>query len=101
MAESSNLSGPTRYSIGVDHVETSPLVSLLQVKGHLAILRAISCLKEEVGRVGFEMKEGGKEKEKEKKGEKKGEKEKEGRWGWFVSLAVERCLSLRSIRDAR
>ena len=64
-----------------------PLVSVGQVKGHLAILRAIARMKEEVMR--GECGDG-------KDGDG-GEKVKDAQkgWGWFVSMAVERYVPLR------
>ena len=73
---------PTRYSIGQRGGTTPPLISPSQVKGHLAILRSIGKLKDDVQLA---------EKEKEKeKGWEGVEWDKEKKWGWFVAMAVER-----------
>jgi len=63
-----------------------PLVSVGHVKGHLAILRAVAKMKEGVisGEIGGDGKADEKDKGKGKEGEK--------RWGWFVSMAVERYV---------
>jgi len=65
---------------------TGPLVSVGHVKGHLAILRAVARMKERV--VHGEIGGGGEERKEEGKEGKEGEK----RWGWFVSMAVERYV---------
>ena len=66
-----------------------PLVSVGHVKGHLAILRAVATMKERVvrGEVGG----GGRADEKDN-GKVEEEKEGERRWGWLVSMAVERYV---------
>jgi len=75
------------YSIGMV-VTPGPLVDLLHVKGHLAILRALGELKDRVREMDVEVSVG--------KGEGAKDvfvlKEKEKRWGWFVALAVERYV---------
>lgn len=66
---------PTQFTIGGSKT-SAPLVSILQIKGHLALLHAFAQLRKEVETVDFSMPDI--------------PPEKERKWAWFVALAVER-----------
>lgn len=71
---------PTQFNIGL--LRTSkPLVNLSQVKNHLALLHAFTELKKQVEGL-------------EEAAVPHMPMDLEGRWAWFVSLAVERSVSM-------
>ena len=71
---------PTQFNIGL--LRTSkPLVNLSQVKGHLALLHAFTELKKQVEGL-------------EETAVPHMPVDPERRWAWFVSLAVERSVSM-------
>ena len=67
---------PTSYAVGGNHV--SLLVTISEVKGHLALLRAFAELKQKV--------------EGWNTGRSEVPLDSEKRWVWFVDRAVERCV---------
>ena len=71
---------PTRYAIG-DTVLDAPLVSIHQLKGHLALLRAFKALKTNIQ---------DKRPDELQLPAAVNELDKDKRWAWFVGLAVER-----------
>jgi hypothetical protein len=68
---------PTNFKIGIK-TTTEPLVSIQQIKGHLALLNAFSELRNSIE--GAEISVPYVPNDKERK------------WAWFVGLAVERCV---------
>lgn len=74
---------PQKFSIGTHTIE-GPLVTVSQVKGHLALLHAFAELRLRVEGM-----------DPDKSMIPQMPKDKERRWGWYVGLAVERYDSLR------
>jgi len=67
---------PTQFLIGASHTK-GQLVNVPEIKGHLALLRMFTELKNKVAGLGPDS-------------APYIPLEKEQRWGWFVALAVER-----------
>lgn len=75
---------PTRFTIG-GAVTSEPLVSIQQIKGHLALLRQFAELKAQIqaySTAGMNNLE-----------------DADAKWAWFVGLAVERYVGLDWSRD--
>lgn len=68
---------PTQFTIGSSKT-TAPLVSIPQIKGHLALLHAFAELRKRVESTEFSL--------------FNIPKEADRKWAWFVALAVERCI---------
>ncbi|KAF8185116.1 hypothetical protein BJ912DRAFT_1060663 [Pholiota molesta] len=82
---------PTNFKIGI-RTTAEPLVSIQQIKGHLALLNAFSELRNSIEGAEISV--------------PRVANDKEGKWAWFVGLAVERfdrwCQELNledSLRD--
>ena len=73
---------PTQFTIGGSKTP-APLVSIAQIKGHLALLHAFAELKKKVESTEFSL--------------PNIPKEEDRKWAWFVALAVERCVLLLSL----
>ena len=74
-----NYTPPTKFGIG-SSTTTQPLVSIVEVKGHLALLHAFSELKNQVDLLEVPVPHV--------------PADKERKWTWFVALAVERRVIL-------
>jgi len=72
-----NYTPPTKFTIG-SSTTTQPLVRIVEVKGHLALLHAFSELKNQVDALKVPVPHV--------------PADKERKWAWFVALAVERCV---------
>jgi hypothetical protein len=72
-----NYTPPTKFTIG-SSTTTQPLVRIVEVKGHLALLHAFSELKNQVDALEAPVPHV--------------PADKERKWAWFVALAVERCV---------
>jgi hypothetical protein len=68
---------PTNFKIGIK-TTAQPLVSIQQIKGHLALLNAFSELRNSIEGAEISV--------------PRVANDKEGKWAWFVGLAVERCV---------
>jgi len=74
-----NYTPPTKFAIG-SSTTTQPLVRIVEVKGHLALLHAFAELKNQVDALEVPVPHV--------------PKDKERKWAWFVALAVERRVIL-------
>jgi len=72
-----NYTPPTKFTVG-SSTTTQPLVRVVEVKGHLALLHAFSELKNQVDALEVPVPHV--------------PADKERKWAWFVALAVERCV---------
>jgi hypothetical protein len=74
---------PTSFSIGT--TRTPPLVDSAQLRGHLALLRSFVILRSQLDHMdaGFPLLE-----------------DKDRRWAWFVSAAVERRARIQIVDDS-
>ena len=73
-----NYTPPNKFTIG-SSTTTQPLVRIVKVKGHLALLHAFSELKNQVDALEVSV-------------PPHVPADKEKKWAWFVALAVERCV---------
>jgi len=72
-----NYTPPTKFTVG-SSTTTQPLVRVVEVKGHLALLHAFSELKNQVDALEVPVPHV--------------PADKERKWAWFVALAVEWCV---------